>query len=286
MGRFKTLQVGAKNTLDYRVYLEDEVGKTVSPFHDVPLYCEGDDNGYVHMVVEVPRHSQAKLEISKEEPMNPIKQDVKKGALRYVKNVFPYHGYIWNYGALPQTWESPDEKDSRTGLPGDNDPIDVIEIGSDKLAQIGEVRRVKVLGSLAMLDEGETDWKILAIDSEDSLAPLLNDAFDIEVHCPGLLDATRRWFRLYKVPDGKGANSFAFDGEVIGRSDTLEIISHVHASWKSLFSTATSHGISIVSQFSNDAIQISPTDDEIVDCKEPFDVVSKVFYPEVMLSNN
>lgn len=34
--------------------------------------------------------------------MNPIKQDVKKGALRYVANCFPHHGYIWNYGALPQ----------------------------------------------------------------------------------------------------------------------------------------------------------------------------------------
>ena len=24
---------------------------------------------------------------------------------RYVKNFFPHHGYIWNYGAIPQTWE-------------------------------------------------------------------------------------------------------------------------------------------------------------------------------------
>ena len=34
--------------------------------------------------------------------MNPIKQDIKKGKLRFVNNCFPYHGYIWNYGALPQ----------------------------------------------------------------------------------------------------------------------------------------------------------------------------------------
>ena len=36
------------------------------------------------------------------EELNPIKQDVKKGKLRYVNNCFPYHGYLWNYGALPQ----------------------------------------------------------------------------------------------------------------------------------------------------------------------------------------
>lgn len=34
--------------------------------------------------------------------LNYIKQDVKKGNLRYVGNIFPHHGYIWNYGAFPQ----------------------------------------------------------------------------------------------------------------------------------------------------------------------------------------
>ena len=54
------------------------------------------------MIVEVPRWTNAKMEISKEEPFNPIKQDIKKGRLRYVRNCFPHHGYIWNYGAFPQ----------------------------------------------------------------------------------------------------------------------------------------------------------------------------------------
>jgi len=42
------------------------------------------------------------LQISTKEALNPIKQDCKKGKLRFVHNCFPYHGYIWNYGALPQ----------------------------------------------------------------------------------------------------------------------------------------------------------------------------------------
>lgn len=45
------------------------------------------------------------LQVNKEEKLNPIKQDVKKGKVRFVKNVFPHHGYIWNYGALPQVSE-------------------------------------------------------------------------------------------------------------------------------------------------------------------------------------
>ena len=56
-------------------------------------------------------------------------QDQKKGKLRYVANSFPHHGYIWNYGALPQTWENPHHEDQSTGCKGDNDPVDCCEIG-------------------------------------------------------------------------------------------------------------------------------------------------------------
>lgn len=42
------------------------------------------------------------FQIATKDLLNPIKQDVKKGKLRYVANVFPHKGYIWNYGAIPQ----------------------------------------------------------------------------------------------------------------------------------------------------------------------------------------
>ena len=54
------------------------------------------------MVVEVPRWTNSKMEIATKEELNPIKQDVKKGKLRFVANSYPFKGYIWNYGAIPQ----------------------------------------------------------------------------------------------------------------------------------------------------------------------------------------
>ena len=42
------------------------------------------------------------------------------------------------------------------------------------MAQRGEVKQVKLLGTLALIDEGETDWKILAIDVTDPLADQIN----------------------------------------------------------------------------------------------------------------
>src|SRR5437667_11378044 len=39
------------------------------------------------------------------------------------------------------------------------------------------------------------------------------DIEDVERHLPGLLRATNEWFRIYKIPDGKPENQFAFTGE-------------------------------------------------------------------------
>merc|ERR1712113_690833 len=91
-------------------------GQVISPFHDIP--CNAGDKIY-NMVVEVPRWTNAKMEIATKEKMNPIKQDVKKGALRYVANVYPQRGYPWNYGCIPQTWENPKHIDENTKEGGD-----------------------------------------------------------------------------------------------------------------------------------------------------------------------
>ena len=165
--------------------------------------------------------------------MNPIKQDIKKNKLRYVANIFPHHGYIWNYGALPQTWEYPEHIDKATGCRGDNDPIDVCEIGS-RVAKRGDVVQVKILGTLALIDEGETDWKLLAIDVNDPLADQLEDIQDIEKFFPGLLRASVEWFQFYKVPDGKPENQFAFNSEAKNAAFAKNVVTETHHFWQRL----------------------------------------------------
>ncbi|KAJ2952262.1 hypothetical protein O0L34_g4539 [Tuta absoluta] len=224
---------GSAYAPDYRVYFKDECGP-ISPLHDIPLWAD-QANRIANMVVEVPRWSNAKMEISLGEKLNPIKQDTKKGVLRFVANVFPHHGYIWNYGALPQTWENPQHIDGGTQARGDNDPIDVIEIGS-RVAARGDVIQVKIVGTIALIDEGETDWKLIAIDTRDPLAGKVNDVADVEETFPGLLRATVEWFRLYKIPDGKPPNQFAFNGEAKNAEFAHKVIDEVHEFWQSLVS--------------------------------------------------
>ncbi|KAJ1339400.1 hypothetical protein BSLG_005966 [Batrachochytrium salamandrivorans] len=140
--------------------------------------------------------------------------------LRFVRNCFPHHGYIWNYGAFPQTWEDPNFIHPDTKAKGDQDPVDVCEIG-ELVGYVGQVKQVKVLGTVALIDEGETDWKVIVIDVNDPLAHKLNDIEDVERHLPGLLRATNEWFRIYKIPDGKPENNFAFSGEAKNKSTLL-----------------------------------------------------------------
>ncbi|KAG5848381.1 inorganic pyrophosphatase 2, mitochondrial [Anguilla rostrata] len=247
MMHYQTEERGRPNTTDYRIYFKSSDGKYISPFHDIPLFAESEQENDVpqkkvrktenevlcNMVVEVPRWSNAKMEIATKEPLNPIKQDVKKGKLRYVANVFPHKGYIWNYGALPQTWEDPKHTDKDTCCCGDNDPIDVCDIGS-KVCSSGQVIQVKVLGVLALIDEGETDWKVIVINAEDPDAPALNSIEDVRKKRPGHLEATVDWFKKYKIPDGKPENKFAFNGQFKDKDFAMEVIRSTHEHWRAL----------------------------------------------------
>jgi len=236
---YTTRKIAAPYTLEHRIYIEKD-GVPVSPFHDIPLYANSQQT-VLNMVVEIPRWTNAKQEISKEEELNPIKQDTKKGKLRFVRNCFPHKGYLWNYGAFPQTWEDPNTTHPETKMNGDNDPLDVCEIG-ELVAKPGEVKQVKVLGVMALLDEGETDWKIIVIDVNDPLAPRLNDVEDVERHLPGLLRATNEWFRIYKIPDGKPENQFAFSGECKNKKYAMDVVRECAEAWEKLITGKTPKG--------------------------------------------
>jgi inorganic pyrophosphatase len=61
--QYKTRKVAAPNTLEHRIYIEKD-GVPVSPFHDIPLYAN-EAQTILNMVVEIPRWTNGKLEISK-----------------------------------------------------------------------------------------------------------------------------------------------------------------------------------------------------------------------------
>lgn len=219
---------GEYGTAEYAKYLLSDDGKPISYWHDVPISPEGAAAGVYNFVSEIPKYEKAKMEVATKLETNPIKQDMKKGKVRY------YHGPIfWNYGCIPQTWEDPSEEHPELKCFGDNDPIDVVEIGS-KAIEEGTVSGVKALGVLAMIDDGELDWKVVAISESDPMYDELNDISDVEAKMPGVVSGIREWFRWYKTPDDKPLNAFGFDEACLPQEKAIEVIAETHAAWKAL----------------------------------------------------
>mmetsp|Transcript_13013 Transcript_13013/g.42906 ORF Transcript_13013/g.42906 Transcript_13013/m.42906 type:complete len:312 (-) Transcript_13013:167-1102(-) len=215
---------GEPGTLEYRMHFEYS-GKTISPWHEIPLRTNTEN--VFHFCCEIPKWTRAKFEVATKEEHNPIKQDEKKGVLREYK----WGDMLFNYGFFPQTWEDPDEIAEDTGAKGDDDPLDVVEVGARQMVS-GQVARVKVLGVLGMIDDGETDWKMFVVRTDDPLASKLNDIDDLERELPGCVNALREWLRVYKVPEGKPVNKFALEEKAMPAEYALKVLDDTHQSWK------------------------------------------------------
>lgn len=225
---FTTESKGKAETLEYRLFYQSP-GKIVSPWHDIPIYPDPSNKQIVNFINEIPKGSDAKMEIATDEEKNPIKQDVKKGELRFYK----FGPSLFNYGAIPQTYEDPANMNPDLNVGGDGDPIDLMDL-SEIEKPFGAVYSAKILGVLALLDEGEIDWKILAINVADPMANEYKDLAVYSAYNPGIVDSIREWFRLYKTAEGKGENTYGYDGAALGVDKAIKVVAETHASWAKL----------------------------------------------------
>lgn len=204
-------------------------------WHDIPYKpADPSEPNIINFITEIPMKMAAKMEVIKTLPNNPIAQDHNKdGSVRY----YSYGTPFFNYGFVPQTWEDPNLK-SAQGYGGDNDPIDIMEFGSIRL-KMGSVRRCRVLGSLELIDEGETDHKILCIalhetgDEEAQEAANIRTLEDLENWKPGTMDRLRDWLKRYKTSDGKPENNLASETPRTVEQ-AMAIVEETHNRWKSL----------------------------------------------------
>eukprot|EP00592_Proboscia_alata_P022521 CAMPEP_0194424354 /NCGR_PEP_ID=MMETSP0176-20130528/23623_1 /TAXON_ID=216777 /ORGANISM="Proboscia alata, Strain PI-D3" /LENGTH=1098 /DNA_ID=CAMNT_0039234061 /DNA_START=232 /DNA_END=3525 /DNA_ORIENTATION=+ len=195
-------------------------------WHDIPLQPVGEsDETIINLVTEIPMRVTAKMEVNKSAPHNAIQQDLNKdNSPRY----YTYGTPFFNYGLIPQTWEDPDVI-STQGYAGDNDPLDVMEIGSNPL-MMGSVTPCRVLGSLELIDEGETDHKILCIALSDPDADKIHTTDDLERVKPGTMKRLVDWLKRYKTSDGKPENKLAQE-EPTSVQEALAIIRETNIRW-------------------------------------------------------
>jgi len=197
--------------------------KVISFMHDLKYK----HLGYYRMVCEIPKGTKSKMEISTKLKNNPIIHDKLDGKKRY----FKYGKMRWNYGAIPQTFEDPNHIYKETGFKGDSDPVDIIDIGEKKI-NIGEIIWVKILGALPLVDEGETDWKIIAINKDDPNASKFNDVNNISI------DEKKKiydWFINYKVKSKGVKNIIAMNKKIQSKKLAIKVIKSCNNLWKKKF---------------------------------------------------
>lgn len=97
---------------------------------------------------------------------------------------------------------------------------------------------VKPFGILALIDDGETDWKVLAIDAADPKAKEINSVEDAKKAFPGTIEDVTDWFKMYKTAEGKGENLYAFNGEAKDLAYTMKVVHETHDSYLQLKSGA------------------------------------------------
>lgn len=219
------VEEGRFGTTAYSLFPSYQGKKMVSPWHDIPLKS----GSHYNFVTEIPMWTSAKMEVSKEKYRNPIMQDTNKdGSPRYYTYGVPF----FNYGLLPQTWEDPALK-SAAGYGGDNDPLDVIEVGEGPLA-MGSTTPIIVLGSLELIDEGETDHKIIGLRASDPRAATVRSLADLERSSRGLTARLVDWLKMYKTSDGKGVNNIANGERATSASEAEAIIAECEQRWRAL----------------------------------------------------
>src|SRR5690554_4621208 len=111
--------------------------------------------GLVNAVIEIPAGTSAKWEVEKNS--GNLVWELAGDSLRVVD----YLPYPANYGMIPQTLLP-------KALGGDGDPLDVIVLGP--AIERGRIAPCKIIGMLALLDNGEQDNKLLAVAVDSHFA--------------------------------------------------------------------------------------------------------------------
>lgn len=149
-------------------------------------YKPEDGEGNVNVVIEIPKGTTGKWEVSLQD--GTIVWELKKGKPREVTYK---GGYIANYGSIPQT-ALPKK------LGGDGDPLDVVVIGAP--IPRGEVVKVKIIGVLKLMEDGEFDGKLLAL-KKGSPEYKMSSVEELNSNFANVVDEVTSWFENYKGPD-------------------------------------------------------------------------------------
>ncbi|MCU0417493.1 MAG: inorganic diphosphatase [Cytophagaceae bacterium] len=174
----------------------------MNPWHHVSFGEEAPE--IVQSIIEIPKGSKAKYELDKE-----------TGLLRLDRVLFSAVHYPANYGFIPRTYCE------------DKDPLDVLVISQVEVVPFCIVN-AKVVGVMRMVDNGESDDKIIAVAADDISVNHINDISELPPHT--ILEV-QRFFEDYKKLENKEVKVEGF----LGREEALGIVEESIQLYKKMF---------------------------------------------------
>ncbi len=125
----------------------------------------------INVIVEINKGSKNKYELDKE-----------TGLIMLDRVMYTSQDYPFDYGFVPQThWH-------------DGDPLDVVLLTTHPLVP-GLLLTARPVGVLDMIDDGESDAKILAVPVKD---PRWNEIKDLSDVNPHTIEEIKHFFETYK----------------------------------------------------------------------------------------
>lgn len=174
----------------------------MNPWHDVDLGDKFPD--LFPAIIEVPKGSKTKYELDK-----------PTGMIRVDRILYSSVQYPANYGFIPRTYCD------------DDDPLDVLVLGQEPVHPLSIVM-ARPIGVMEMVDQGETDDKIIAVHAHD---PEYSHYVAIEELSPHRMIEIKRFFEDYKALEKKVVIVEKF----LGHSDAIRIIREAEALYQEKF---------------------------------------------------
>ncbi|MES2307327.1 MAG: inorganic diphosphatase [Verrucomicrobiota bacterium] len=164
-----------------------------NPYHSV---SPGPKPPYVVTAyIECPMWSKIKYELDK-----------KSGLLQVDRILHSAVHYPSNYGFIPMTYC------------GDKDPLDILVIGQESVTP-GCLMHARPIGGMHMIDQGEDDFKVIAVHEGDPYYKEVSDISQLSTH---VLTEIKHFFITYKELE-KGKTRPEIEG-FAGSVETMDIV--------------------------------------------------------------